>query len=234
MFALKTLLAVILVVVFPVWGWYWGSILRVHPEARLRSYIRSIVGEWLFAALAYLLVGGKLLKPPAGDSVAHGFRSGGGLNSLLYGFLSAAIVVSMVQMVSVWKSPRIRAAIERKLHPLSFLLPTTRMETLWFAILCITAGITEEVLYRGFLFHYFAGNPWRLSLSVCLAATTIAFGLGHIYQGTAGTLTTSFAGLVLGLLFLSTGHLLLPIVLHTAIDLRSLILARMVMAPSSE
>jgi membrane protease YdiL (CAAX protease family) len=233
MFTLKTILAVILLAVFPVWGWREGRRLRLHPDARLRSYVRSIVLEWLFAALAYFLVGGKIFRTPAGDGLARALGPGAGSDSFLYGLLGAMLAVGLIQIVSAWKSPRIRAAVQRQLDPLTFLLPATREEVIWFAVLCVSAGITEEVLYRGFLFHYFAGNPWGQSLGVCLAASAIMFGLGHVYQGSAGMLATSVAGLVLGFLFLSTGHLLLPIVLHTAIDLRSLILARIVTTPSS-
>ena len=59
-----------------------------------------------------------------------------------------------------------------------------------------------------------------------------AFGLAHWYQGRLGMLTTGAAGAVLTQLYLTTGSLLLPMVLHVLIDLR-LLLDRPAPAPSA-
>jgi membrane protease YdiL (CAAX protease family) len=51
----------------------------------------------------------------------------------------------------------------------------------------------------------------------------VAFGLAHAYQGLTGILTTGVLGGVLAGVYLSTGSLLLPVLLHAAIDLRFLL-----------
>ena len=49
------------------------------------------------------------------------------------------------------------------------------------------------------------------------------FGLAHWYQGRLGMLATGVLGAVLTQLYLTTGSLLLPMVLHVLIDLRLLL-----------
>jgi membrane protease YdiL (CAAX protease family) len=48
----------------------------------------------------------------------------------------------------------------------------------------------------------------------------VLFGLVHYYQGLPGILVTGFLGLVLCGLYVATGTLLVPIVVHALIDLR--------------
>jgi membrane protease YdiL (CAAX protease family) len=94
----------------------------------------------------------------------------------------------------------------------------------------ITAGVCEEVLYRGVVLVVAMllapGLPhWALALGVAAV-----FGLAHIYQGAAGVVVTTMMGAVLGLLVLATGSLL-PAVLHGAADLRALLLVPRTVAP---
>ncbi len=63
-----------------------------------------------------------------------------------------------------------------------------------------------------------------MPLLLALAASSLAFGLGHIYQGRAGVLRTGLAGLGFGLLFLLTGSLIPSIVLHAILDLQGVYL----------
>ena len=51
----------------------------------------------------------------------------------------------------------------------------------------------------------------------------VAFGLAHAYQGGVGILTTGVLGGIMAALYLETGSLLLPVLLHAVIDLRFLL-----------
>jgi membrane protease YdiL (CAAX protease family) len=77
-------------------------------------------------------------------------------------------------------------------------------------------------VYRGFLLHYFHTLPFHLSLTWSLVASSVVFGIGHLYQGAAGGIQTAVIGFVLGALFVVTGSLLIPIVVHAVMDLRVL------------
>jgi uncharacterized protein len=80
------------------------------------------------------------------------------------------------------------------------------------------AGVGEEFLFRGFLQQTVAAwsglpaGPW-----IALAIASVAFGICHSLCAEYAVLATMM-GLVLGGLFLATGHLLAPIVMHALYD----------------
>jgi uncharacterized protein len=103
------------------------------------------------------------------------------------------------------------------------LLPRTRTERHLFALVGITAGVCEEWLYRGFLLAVVAALLPGLPTAGLVVVAAVAFGLAHAYQGLSGVLTTGVLGGVLAAVYLQTGSLLLPVVLHAVIDLRFLL-----------
>ena len=48
--------------------------------------------------------------------------------------------------------------------------------------------------------------------------SSIAFGLGHSYQGAGGMLKTGLAGVAFGVLFVISGSIWLPIIAHALLD----------------
>jgi uncharacterized protein len=50
------------------------------------------------------------------------------------------------------------------------------------------------------------------------------FGLAHFYQGATGMIGTAFAGVLFTFLYVQSGSLLLPILMHILIDLRWVLL----------
>lgn len=99
------------------------------------------------------------------------------------------------------------------------LLPSTRAEWPGFASLAITAGVCEELLFRGFV--TWAIGHWLPSAWETLLVQGALFGLAHAYQGTRGVLTTGAVGVFMGLLVWITGSLWAPMILHAAMDLQA-------------
>ncbi len=81
-------------------------------------------------------------------------------------------------------------------------------------LLSILAGIGEESLFRGVLQSALAGpiGPWA-----ALLVASVLFGLVHFVTATYAVLA-GLIGLYLGWLFLRTGNLLVPIVVHALYD----------------
>jgi Predicted metal-dependent membrane protease len=102
------------------------------------------------------------------------------------------------------------------------LLPRTRGELPYGAALSLNAGVFEELLFRlglpGLLFAV-TGHA-----AVAFAVATVLFGLLHLYQGPLGVLFSGILGAVFVALYLVTGSIVVPIVVHAAIDARSLVL----------
>lgn len=87
------------------------------------------------------------------------------------------------------------------------------------AIIAVTAGVAEEVLFRGVLQNAVS----ELSTpALGLIVASVVFGLAHfvspLYAALAGLI-----GAYLGTLWLSTGNLFVPIVVHAAYDFVALL-----------
>ena len=98
-------------------------------------------------------------------------------------------------------------------------LPQSLTEYRRFKVLAISAGITEEIIFRGYLIFVFSFwlNPWLAG-----AAALVPFVLSHLYQEKLSELIkVALVGALLSAFYLLSGSLLASIVLHAALDLGS-------------
>jgi uncharacterized protein len=80
------------------------------------------------------------------------------------------------------------------------LAPVTGFEMLLFLVLSISAGICEELVFRGYLQQQFARMGRTLWAGVALSA--LMFGGAHGYEGVAGVLLIAAYGAMFGVLAL--------------------------------
>ena len=102
------------------------------------------------------------------------------------------------------------------------LMPRTPLESLIFFALSCTAGLSEEFLYRGFVFSIFARVFSGFEVRAALAAlfgSALLFGIAHLYQGRRGMLTTFFVGVIFAGARLWTSSLVPAVIAHTCVDL---------------
>lgn len=127
------------------------------------------------------------------------------------------VVALVIQLRKVNAAPQDEVGKYRaRFGDLSIMLPRNGNELARFYGLSITAGIVEEVLWRGFLIWYLSQFMplWGAAL-----VSAIAFGLAHAYQGLVHLPPLIMAGLVFSALFVISGSLWLPIILHAAVDI---------------
>ena len=102
------------------------------------------------------------------------------------------------------------------------LIPRNTAEVRLGALLSLNAGVVEELLFRlavpALLYGAFGSAMFALITSALL------FGALHAYQGAAGIAGTTVVGAFLLLLYVATGSIIVPIVVHVLIDLRSFVL----------
>lgn len=101
------------------------------------------------------------------------------------------------------------------------IVPRTMRETIAFAALAITAGISEEFLYRGFTFaafeRLFAGTAAPVIYAGCVSS--LWFAAAHLYQGRRGVITTFVVGICFVSVLVWSGNLLPAVVAHTTVDM---------------
>ncbi|HET9729334.1 MAG TPA: CPBP family intramembrane glutamic endopeptidase [Acidimicrobiia bacterium] len=187
------------------------------PRARSRFYVRGMVTKWIMTAIVLALF------------IASG-RQHGGIPFLRTDstarttalMMIAAVLAGAIVLHRLAASDKGRAKIARGLRNVDALLPRTASERKSWVFASITAGVTEEVIYRAFpmilLTHVFSiHTTWAF-----LVIPAAIFGLAHLYQGWKGVALTGLVGLVLGSAVLTAG-LVTAIVVHALIDLRLLV-----------
>ena len=92
---------------------------------------------------------------------------------------------------------------------------------LWLVIVWVFVALVEEIIFRGFLLtrliDLFAIHRFGYALSLSLSS--LLFGLSHWYQGKSGVVSTSFIGVLLGIILIwNKFNLWLPILTHGFID----------------
>ena len=130
------------------------------------------------------------------------------------------IVISFSSVKRVADSDTSAKDILAAFESVTWLMPNTKKEanTYIFGV-SLSAGINEEIIFRGYLF----GLLMTLDLPVMLAMvlSTLPFALLHTYQGIKGMLRVAVVGLVLTLVYWLSESLVLCIVLHSWQDIVS-------------
>ena len=216
----QTVLLLLLAVSYPFWERYEIGTLKgsTEPDARVKSYRRTILYQWGVTLILLLLVGFRTLARspavlPGVPALTSGFLVAV-LPGLLIGLLAPVLLAQ-------W-NPALRKKLEASFTGIAYYLPRTGRERALFVLVCVTAGVCEEIIFRGWIIRYFAALPVGLTLWGSLGLSSALFGLVHLYQGWRGVALTAVLGGMLGLLFLVTGNLIVPVILHVLIDLRAL------------
>lgn len=171
---------------------------------RQTAYVSSIIALWTLAGLglaAAVASGftprlmGLVVPPPA---------------RLLAWTIST--LASLLALLLICRAARIR---ETRL--LEQLLPRTASERVLFVLLSVSAGVAEELMFRGILLPALVvafGSTWAAAV-----VSSIVFGFVHTYQGVAGTIRAGILGLLLAVSFLATGSLIPAMLAHGALNI---------------
>lgn len=128
---------------------------------------------------------------------------------------AAACALLVVQVRTVRRSASHREAARQALGEVAEYLPTSPREARWFRGVSLSAGVGEELFYRGFLLWYLS---FLLPLVWAVVASSILFGFAHVMHGWQSTLRATGMGFLLAALYLFGGALWAPMLLHTAVD----------------
>lgn len=209
------------------------DLVRGDARARERLYGRALVFQWTSAALALFalrfdwsafrpdlrtLGDSPLVRtlPMTGDS-GHGTIVGLGL-----GLGLGTLALALARRRAGARTTRATGTAPpwRRLMPdIAALLPVTRRERLLWLAVSVSAGICEELVFRGWLLHVLH-DPLGLAGTALILVAAAGFGLGHAYQGVGGVILATLGGVLFCGLYLGTGGLLIPILLHIAVDAR--------------
>lgn len=208
---------------------------------RFRSTLRRqrMFRKWLIdsaawfggSSLVVLILAGQFVAPMLQQvhdtnwvrSARDGFLASGFGIGIAVGLVVAVLGGGLLAIVLARNSETVATVGD-----IGALLPRNRRELGWGAALSVNAGVVEELLFRlgiPALLFGITGNAW-----IAIAVSLAMFGLLHVYQGVAGIVGSTVIGSVLMLLYLATGSIIVAIIVHALIDLRSLVLIPMVVS----
>ncbi len=139
-----------------------------------------------------------------------------GVLAWVFGGLMTLYLVAVTVLLA--NSPQQRAETARDVAgtgDLASLAPQSLSQLALFQVLAVTAGITEEILFRGFAITVAA--LWLPYWAAGLAALVL-FILSHFYQGPAGMLRLIPISIILTIMYMTTGSLIPGIILHILVD----------------
>jgi hypothetical protein len=105
---------------------------------------------------------------------------------------------------------------------------TGNPSALWRAMLLVVVGggFGEETIWRGFLFdrlRWFSGG--RLGPAPIVLVTAAAFAAAHYAdQGLPGVVQAVMTGLTLGAIYVRSGHIWAPMIVHATYDITALLI----------
>jgi hypothetical protein len=211
-------LVFIIAIVYPIAGLFGFRRLLRRVAAgesvnRSQLYRNTIIGHWtlLFMCLA-LWAGAARPWSALGLGLQLDLRFALGVVLTVLG-----IVVLLMQVREVKSATQEQLdGIRKRFGKLSLIIPHNGNELARFYGLSITAGIVEEILWRGFLIWYL---DQFMPLWAAALVSTIGFGLAHAYQGLAHLPQLTAVGAAFAGLYLLTGSIWLPVILHAAVDI---------------
>ena len=201
---------------------------KTNEKARTNYYINSIIGLCgptifillivVFTDLTFTDIG--LTMPTINTEVFGPF--------ITY----SAFVIALLYLLSIIYyligfrySDKIRSKLsqakEKELDKVEFseILPTTKKEKKMWNYVSITAGVTEEIIYRGFLIFALVFLFPNFSIWLIILLSSVLFGLAHTYQGLiTGVLRTTVFGIIFSILYLGLGSILPLIIFHFLIN----------------
>jgi len=184
------------------------------PRLRRVLWWRAVASQWGITAVVLIVWLARGRDPAA---LGLELRPTAGLAGVLVGL---ATIVSLVlrQRGSLAHDAALRAQVRARLAPVARLLPGSREEFPRFALLALTAGLCEELLFRGYLYWYAAQH---LPLVWAAVLQALVFGVGHLYQGARGVLLTGLAGLFFIGVVVVTGSIWPAMLIHALMDLNA-------------
>lgn len=219
---IEHILVGIIIIVMPVLSTYQLRSLKVSqdPHSKIKLYLKSISGLWIITGVIWYVSSAQEL---------YYFNYNIQINMLMKAILILCFIffiVTTIMPLFLLKNEEFKAKLIDSFKERQFILPVTKLELYLFGFLAVTVGICEEMIFRSFLVHYLYNLPFELTVTLSIIAAGILFGLSHFHQGMSGVVSATVIGFLLSYLFVVTGSLLVPIIVHVMYDMKVLLLSR--------
>lgn len=159
-------------------------------HGRAAAYLSVIAVEWVLTAFIWIGIRGRGMR--LGELIGGSWPSVRAVLrdlgiAVLFLIASHLVLALLGYLLKVTPSPGVRS-----------LFPDGPTEVVLYLMLSLTAGICEEIIFRGYLQRQFAALTKSTAAGLMLQG--VAFGLAHGYQGTKYMCVIAVYGCLFGLL----------------------------------
>ena len=221
------LLAVLMLGVWPAYIARFGKrdlAEMAQPGGREKAFRSTFMIQWLHAAV---LIGLWAWAGRSWTSLGLSFELD--LGFAIVAVLAAAMLIQTAQQIGKARSePRFREQLAEQVAPLEAMMPRSQAELRQFDRLAWTAGVCEELAYRGYLLWYL--QHW-VPLWAAVLLASLAFGAVHLYEGRSAAARIAVLAAISCGLYLGSGSLWIPIVVHAVFDMLQVRLALVGLEP---
>jgi membrane protease YdiL (CAAX protease family) len=195
-----------------------GSLKPAHQafsQHHIRQYLATLAWEWILAAL--VVWGIRMRKIPLRQLLGTrrpALRDWRDDIVLAAAFWIASVIV-LAAIGTVFKL----AHLSTPQKELAQLAPQNAIELLLWILLSISAGICEELVFRGYLLQQFSQAGRNLSIGVL--ASSLLFGVAHGYEGASGMIAIAIYGALFCALTIKRGSLRPGMMAHAWHDIFS-------------
>lgn len=134
--------------------------------------------------------------------------------------LIAFVIIYTVDAINSVATTKKIAASAREWEKRTPFLPVNYKELPVYFLMCLCAGIFEEVVYRGYLVTYFnylfRGAVLQQSLSILIPA--LIFSISHFYHGFKNIIKIAMLSVLFGYIYILSGSLVIVMLLHFLIN----------------
>ena len=179
-----------------------------NPHVRSILYLRAVLGEWLVAA--FLWYGtwrqGVRFRTLLGEKWAQPYTVFRNLGIAFLFLIGSNVVLAVLrQIVHTVQSQSLRNLLSQSRHDVPYYL-----------LLALSAGICEEIIFRGYFQAQFLA--WTKNSTAALTIQAFISGAAHGYQGFKHMLIIGVFGWLFGLLALWRRSLLPGMMAHAMQD----------------
>ena len=217
------ILVALIALVLPLWDYFYGTermkrkMAEDKPGVRVRFYWETIGIQWFFTAIVLAV-----WFAASRSGALLGFSAPAGMGFWIGSAVIAAVIgVTWLSQIRITNTPERREEALTEINDIAPFIPRNRRELSHFSALSITAGICEEIVFRGYFIWYAMQFTGEIAFGTTIAVilSSMAFGIIHLYQGWKGMIRVFFTGLIFGVIYIVTGSLWVPMLAHAFVDI---------------
>jgi membrane protease YdiL (CAAX protease family) len=189
---MHTIFLLAVVAAWSTWGYFAALRMRTAQNPnRAAMYVLTILLEW--SVVAYIAWGAKRHGSSLRELIGGKWSDSKAFLkdvAIAAGFWLIAVVVLFVTALAL------RA--DKPGPSMRFMFPQSHLEIVLWVLTSMTAGICEEIIFRGYFQRQFIAWTSNVPTGVLLSAAV--FGAGHVYQSGKSAIIIAVYGLLFGIL----------------------------------